>query len=272
MLDFLKLPLSFDERQLLSDVMRVHPGEWTPHFNTEYYEGDWSGVALLSAGGSESKIYTPDTAETLAETPVLLRCRYFRHVLDNFECRIKSARLLRLGPGSAVLEHCDYNLSIVDGTARVHIPVCTNPALDFRVNGQRLVMKEGEAWYINFNLPHRLRNSGTTERIHLVLDCEVNEWFAGFFPPEELVQPDANALIEFVDEDGLKVVKSAFREFQQIVLKDIAMQKRLRDTEGLPEFCAAVVDIASDRGYYFTKSDVRDLLRESRREWNGKWR
>jgi hypothetical protein len=37
-------------------------------------------------------------------------------------------------------------------------------------------MKEGECWYLNFNLPHRVKNSGTADRIHLVIDCVVNDW------------------------------------------------------------------------------------------------
>jgi hypothetical protein len=37
-------------------------------------------------------------------------------------------------------------------------------------------MKEGECWYHNFNLPHRVANRGTADRVHLVLDCVLNDW------------------------------------------------------------------------------------------------
>jgi len=36
------------------------------------------------------------------------------------------------------------------------------------------------------NLKHRVDNQSTTDRIHLVIDCVVNEWLAAFFP---LAQP-----------------------------------------------------------------------------------
>jgi hypothetical protein len=37
-------------------------------------------------------------------------------------------------------------------------------------------MNEGEGWYLNLSLPHRVENNGTTDRVHLVIDYVVNEW------------------------------------------------------------------------------------------------
>ena len=37
-------------------------------------------------------------------------------------------------------------------------------------------MQEGEAWYLNFNLPHRVKNGSSSDRLHLVMDCTVNDW------------------------------------------------------------------------------------------------
>ena len=37
-------------------------------------------------------------------------------------------------------------------------------------------MLPGETWYVDFNLRHRVANNGATPRIHLVLDCVVNDW------------------------------------------------------------------------------------------------
>lgn len=83
---------------------------------------------------------------------------------------------LRLGPGSTIREHKDYNLSLDDGEIRLHIPVRTNHDVDFIVGGQRVVMTEGECWYHNFNLPHSVANRGATARVHLALDCVVDDW------------------------------------------------------------------------------------------------
>jgi hypothetical protein len=36
-------------------------------------------------------------------------------------------------------------------------------------------------------MPHSVENRGDTDRIHLVLELEVNEWLRKMFPPERLM-------------------------------------------------------------------------------------
>jgi len=177
MRDTLKLPLAFDPAQLQGDLNKMLESEFLPHFNTRYYEGDWSVVPLRSVGGAANQIYPDPTKNTFADTPLLARCAYIKEVLTAFRCDLLSARFLRLAAGSIIKEHCDYNLSVEDGEARVHIPVITNPDVEFFLNNERVIMNEGECWYLNLNLKHRVANNGRTDRIHLVIDCVVNDWF-----------------------------------------------------------------------------------------------
>jgi hypothetical protein len=79
-------------------------------------------------------------------------------------------------------------------------------------------------------------------------------------------------MIEFEDVDRMKIAETMFRDFQLLVLEDLNIQKRLKETEGLPEFCAVMIEIASDRGFYFTEADILNLYREKRREWHSRWR
>jgi len=177
MRDTLKLPPAFDPARLQTDFKKILESEFLPHFNTRYYEGDWSAVPLRSVDGAANQIYPDPTKNTFADTPLLARCDYIREVLATFECPLLSARFLRLAAGSVIKEHRDYNLSVEDGEARVHIPVITNPDVEFFLNGERVIMNEGECWYLNLNLKHRVANKGKTDRIHLVIDCAVNDWF-----------------------------------------------------------------------------------------------
>jgi hypothetical protein len=173
----LRLPYTFDPAALRADLEAVGADEWVPHFNTQYFEGDWSGVALRSVGGAASQLL-PDPARRLPydDTPLLDRCRYFKEVTRAFECPLEAVRLLRLGAGSRIREHSDFDLGLRYGTVRVHVPVKTNPAVDFFLGGERVVMAEGETWYLDFSLPHRIENGGASDRVHLVLDCVVNDW------------------------------------------------------------------------------------------------
>ena len=50
-----RLPLRFDPLALQADVDALRPDDWVPHFNTGYYEGDWSGAALRSVNGDEGR-------------------------------------------------------------------------------------------------------------------------------------------------------------------------------------------------------------------------
>ncbi|MGB8509809.1 MAG: aspartyl/asparaginyl beta-hydroxylase domain-containing protein [Pyrinomonadaceae bacterium] len=184
MINCLKLPLSFDAAGLKSDLARLAPDEWTPHFNKSYYEGEWSGVALRSIGGVAGQIYPDPTRNDFADTPVLARLPRIAETLEAFCCPLQSVRFLKLAAGASIREHKDYNLGYEDGELRIHIPVQTNALVEFYLAGERVVMCEGESWYVNFNLPHRVHNRSDADRIHLVLDCVVNDWLRAQFPPE----------------------------------------------------------------------------------------
>jgi aspartyl/asparaginyl beta-hydroxylase (cupin superfamily) len=87
-----------------------------------------------------------------------------------------AVRFLRLGPRSRIREHRDFNLGLEDGEVRVHVPVSTGPAVEFLLDGERVEMGEGEAWYLDLNLRHSVVNGGDQPRVHLVVDCVVDDW------------------------------------------------------------------------------------------------
>ena len=116
------------------------------------------------------------------------RCEYVPEVLKQFNCELQTVRFLKLAPGARIKKHRDYELGLEDGYVRVHIPVATNEKADFVLNDEHLTMNEGEAWYVNVNFLHSVANAGDTDRIHLVIDCVVNEWLRNYF------QPDTNSI------------------------------------------------------------------------------
>lgn len=182
MVTILKLPFSFNPSALQNDLATLANDEWVPHFNTATYEGSWSGIALRSVGGRPTQLYPDPTAQDkFADTEVLARCPTFRTVLETLECPLLSARLLRLDPHSHILEHRDYRLGYEDGEVRLHIPIVTHPDVTFFLAGQPIPMQVGECWYLNLNLPHRVENYSDIARVHLVVDCVVNEWLEMLF-------------------------------------------------------------------------------------------
>lgn len=181
MLSTLRLPCSFDPDKLRADLDYVQPEDWIEHFNKGYYEGEWIVASLRAVGGKAHTIYPDPTATNYMDTEILARCAYYREVLAFFQCELTAVRLMKLNPGSVIREHRDLRMGYEDGEARIHVPILTNPDVDFRLNGERMTMQPGEAWYLNFNLPHSVANNGATERIHLVIDCVVNNWLDELF-------------------------------------------------------------------------------------------
>lgn len=185
------MPLRFDPERLRSDLAAIDPGEWVPHFNTGGYEGDWSGVALRAVDGDAHAIYPDPTAtDRYGDTLVLSRVPYLREVLAEFRCRLTSVRLLKLCAGSEILEHRDHRLSAQHGEARIHVPIVTNERVVFFLGGEPVPMAAGEAWYLDLELPHRVTNLSDEDRVHLVIDCIVDEWLAAMLQGAEALPAD----------------------------------------------------------------------------------
>jgi hypothetical protein len=92
------------------------------------------------------------------------------------EAPLQAVRLMRLTPGSVIKEHHDNDLSFEQGTVRLHVPVVTNPQVEFYLNRSRIVLEAGSCWYLRLSDPHSVANRGDTDRVHMVIDAEVNDW------------------------------------------------------------------------------------------------
>jgi hypothetical protein len=191
----LKLPFRFDPVRLVADLAHVSPAEWIPHINRRHYDGGWSGAALRSIGGAADNL-VPEAhgAAVFQDTALLGRCAYFPEVLATFRCPLQAVRLLRLHAGSTIAEHVDSALDFEDGEVRIHVPIVTSEHVKFVLDGCRLIMAPGESWYTNVNLPHSVENPGTTDRIHLVLDCLVDDWLRAVFATTPRPTPDHYAV------------------------------------------------------------------------------
>lgn len=208
----LKLPFQFDPARLRADLAQVASEEWIPHINRRHYDGQWSGAALRSLGGSATDLL-PEArgAAGFSDTGLLGRCPYFREVLSHFRCPLLSVRLLCLHAGSNIAEHVDHALDFDDGEVRIHIPIVTSDDVKFYLDGSRLVMAPGECWYTNVNLPHSVENGGSTDRIHLVIDCRVDAWLREVFAAApRLLRAHYGASLALATPPGLTELLHAF--------------------------------------------------------------
>jgi quercetin dioxygenase-like cupin family protein len=173
----IKFPMFFDTEKLKKDVYKIIDKNWTNHYNTNDYSGKWTSIALLSQNGKSDSIFAmPNSDEKLVPTEILGSCTYFEEILSSFLFEKTAVRLLKLDVGAEVKPHRDNCLGYEDGCFRLHIPIITNSEVEFILDGNRLIMNEGECWYIDANFIHSVANRGNEDRIHLVIDGLRNEW------------------------------------------------------------------------------------------------
>jgi len=266
MISSFKLPFNFDPEALRSDLARISPDEWVAHFNREYFEGEWSGVALRSSSGESDQLYSRTSpAISFTDTPILQRCKYVREILTIFQCELQSVRFLKLAAGSRIREHRDYDLGFENGQLRVHVPIITNPDVQFFLDAHRVELQAGECWYLNLSLPHWVENRGATDRIHLVIDCELNEWLRGLLPADESIERELNQ----ADEETS--APEELQRFRQKVLTDLSLQKRLRQTDDRESFIRLALGLGRQFGYRFTAADAENALRAEQQAWIERW-
>lgn len=169
--------------ELSAELVELSDNPWVDHPNHRDYQGGWNVLPLrtlevhaqshpiLQAFALES----PGKWQNLAD---LQRSPAILSLLRRLECPIKSARLMRLAAGAQIKPHRDRSLAMEYGEARLHLPLRTDPAVVFLVGGQAVPMREGELWYMNADLEHSVTNGSREERVHLVVDCEVNDWMS----------------------------------------------------------------------------------------------
>jgi hypothetical protein len=255
---FARLPVTVDLPLLLQALAAIADEAWRGHFNTQYFSGDWSGVALISAADALTEL-SPGRGEP-QQRPPWQRDPRWSLALQDLPLQIVSARLLRLGPGGQIHEHRDYDLEGPDADWRLHIPLLSPPQVDFCLDGQRMPMKAGECWFLDLARAHRVDNRDTTARVHLVLDCRPSTW---------LMQMIAEGLPD-TPEPGLP--DTALQNFQRRVAEDVLLSVELQGLHDPEVFISRTLALAAEQGLGFSREELRAAMRSGRRQWNDQWR
>lgn len=160
---FIQLPLLFDAGLLAAEIDALGESVWKPH--PQGFPGN-SMLPLLAVDGD------PDNeafAGVMRPTPHLQRCAYLRQTLASLGATIGRTRLMRLAGQAEVTRHADQGYYWVE-RVRVHIPLVTQPTVQFECDGQTINMAAGECWIFDTWRQHRVLNDAVQSRIHLVCD------------------------------------------------------------------------------------------------------
>lgn len=254
---FSRLPVAVDLPRLLQALAAIDEDMWQGHFNSAYYAGDWSGVALISAADAVTQL-APGRGEPCLRAPWSRDLRWQQGLRD-LPLEIVCARLLRLGPGGQIHEHRDYDLGEPDADLRLHIPLVSAPQVDFLLDGQRIPMVAGECWFLDLSRPHRVDNRDTQARIHLVLDCRPDAWLEQAIIDGELTTPNVD------------VFHGCFAQFKALVESDPQLCKALQALQGSEAFVTRALELSAERGLPLSREELRAAMRNGRRQWNEQW-
>jgi hypothetical protein len=79
------------------------------------------------------------------------------------------AMVVRLPAGARIAKHRDSHPSFASAH-RIHVPLVTNPSVEFVVNGERVPPRAHFGFELNNNVLHQVVNRGGEHRIHLIFD------------------------------------------------------------------------------------------------------
>jgi hypothetical protein len=224
MVKYLRLPLQFDAPKMQAELNALSNAAWLPHYQKLHYEGDWAAIPLRSVGGKSDDIIISPLKDPIFESTVYLNeCSYIQEVLAAFKFPLKAVRLLKLDAGAIIKEHRDIDLAFEKGEIRLHVPVITDPAVEFYLDKERIHLQEGECWYMNFNLPHSINNKSNVNRVHLVIDGEVNEWVKNIFnDPSIAVKKEIEDMANTYDAETKRQMIMRFRDMNTEKANELA--------------------------------------------------
>ena len=158
----LRLPIRFDADTLAVEVSRMPPSAWVAHPNA--FPGN-NAVRLITTGGMP----TDALGGSMGPTEYLRACPYIMELMSEIGGTWGRSRLMGLAPSAEVPAHVDSHY-YWRTHIRIHIPVITNPGVEFTCGGEKVHMAPGECWVFDSFQRHEVHNRGNAHRVHLVID------------------------------------------------------------------------------------------------------
>lgn len=135
------------------------------HDSGKYASALWSFIPLTH--GDETKNVT---------IPDEVRTPEVQKILSFFKTSISLGVFYYLRPGGKLHPHRDLTGAKLNDRIRFHIPIRTNQNVFFNVAGERIIMKPGTLWALDTSYVHSVENAGNDVRVHIVIECNVNDW------------------------------------------------------------------------------------------------
>ena len=127
----------------------------------------WKLASFITSGGE---------SQLIERFPVMAK------VLQEFKCPVNMMVFYYMPPGASIHPHRDTCGALELGYLRFHVPIKTSPEVKFLVDDVAVPMQEGQLWALNTSHKHGVFNLGTSDRVHLMVQVEVNQWVRSVLP------------------------------------------------------------------------------------------
>jgi len=164
--------LKWDTALLQADLAQFEDSDW----DAVHYGEEWKQIMLAHPDGSGETTLHPKVAQ----------CPTLQAVFAAFPGKLLDATLASLAPGGSVGEHRDISGGTPMGVGRFHVPIVTDPRVEFFVSGNKLFLAAGETWNLDTSYPHWLQNLSDITRVHLIVDVKLTPEVAAMMPPTDL--------------------------------------------------------------------------------------
>jgi len=168
------------------------------------------------------QVIRPDGKGGEFRDPRLEKASALQKIMDRFPARTLDMSIAKLGPGAKLPNHRDISGGVPMGVARFHVPVITDPKVEFFVSDNSVRMAPGETWNLDTTYVHRVENN--TEdvwRLHVIIDVELNDAVRKMLPKEDWV--DKLHKVHFSIVCFWKGVKLMLRDPRQLIDRLIRM-------------------------------------------------
>lgn len=118
---------------------------------------------------------------TFKPTKYLKDCPYIRQIIDSFNTKIYYVYISKLYKRGKIVKHKDIDVGPLDwlnmdNIIRFHIPIITNPGVDFFIKDitlEKYYLEEGNLYYIRAgDKLHWVENNSDEDRYHLIIDLK----------------------------------------------------------------------------------------------------
>ena len=157
----------------ISDHLSRFDSEWALDTSRQemYSDHRYTNSYFITEHSNQWLVGQPYALENKCQDPVLYSL--VEPVIKMLEKlhngKVGKALFIRLPAGKVVDAHNDVG-EYLHTVRRTHIPITTNPDVEFTIDGETKLLNVGEIWEINNNKLHAVANKGTTDRVHLLID------------------------------------------------------------------------------------------------------